>query len=224
MNVDSNLRPTFKRGPILATTTTRTIRNRSRLPPSFPSAEPNLLIAVAGVDCPAILLTNSIKLTTASRGKGLCRMRNTATISTSSTDAPAPMTRPFCGPAQTASSTQATADKGSSECATTLTGLTATVVSATVSSFLLFTASVAGQAEVEQQDPCQAKSKVVADATYCDRYWECLTGQRELYDCPNGLVWVGKNRGIADGCDYPWRNPTICRGKDLASKTPVHIL
>lgn len=73
-------------------------------------------------------------------------------------------------------------------------------------------------AEVEQQDPCQAKSKVVADATYCDRYWECLTGQQELYDCPNGLVWVGKNRGIADGCDYPWRNPTICRGKDLASK------
>lgn len=71
--------------------------------------------------------------------------------------------------------------------------------------------------EVDQQDPCQAKSKVVADATYCDRYWECLTGERELYDCPNGLVWVGKNRGIADGCDYPWRNPTICRGKDLAS-------
>jgi len=29
---------------------------------------------------------------------------------------------------------------------------------------------------------------------------------------------VGKNRGIADGCDYPWRNPTICRGKDLASE------
>jgi len=76
---------------------------------------------------------------------------------------------------------------------------------------------VAGQ-EVEQQDPCQAKSKVVADVTYCDRYWECLTGERELYDCPNGLVWVGKNRGIADGCDYPWRNPTICRGKDLASE------
>lgn len=57
----------------------------------------------------------------------------------------------------------------------------------------------------------------MADVTYCDRYWECLTGERELYDCPNGLVWVGKNRGIADGCDYPWRNPTICRGKDLAN-------
>jgi len=81
---------------------------------------------------------------------------------------------------------------------------------------VLATALVTGQ-EVEQQDPCQTKSKVVADATYCDRYWECLTGEQELYDCPNGLVWVGKNRGIADGCDYPWRNPTICRGKDLAN-------
>ena len=80
------------------------------------------------------------------------------------------------------------------------------------------TSMVAGQ-KVDQQDPCLAKSKVVADATYCDRYWECLTGEQELYDCPNGLVWVGKNRGIADGCDYPWRNPNICRGKDLASKS-----
>merc|ERR1739838_1147943 len=79
------------------------------------------------------------------------------------------------------------------------------------------TSMVAGQKVVDQQDPCQAKSKVVADATYCDRYWECLTGEQELYDCPNGLVWVGKNRGIADGCDYPWRNPNICRGKDLAN-------
>jgi len=82
---------------------------------------------------------------------------------------------------------------------------------------VLATAALASGQEVEQQDPCQAKSKVVADVTYCDRYWECLTGERELYDCPNGLVWVGKNRGIADGCDYPWRNPTICRGKDLAN-------
>ena len=101
----------------------------------------------------------------------------------------------------------------------------ATVVNVIVSNSypsVVFTASLispaSSQAEIEQQDPCQAKSKVVADATYCDRYWECLTGERELYDCPNGLVWVGKNRGIADGCDYPWRNPTICRGKDLASE------
>merc|ERR1712106_674415 len=34
---------------------------------------------------------------------------------------------------------------------------------------------------------------------------------------PNGLVWVGKNQGIADGCDYPWRHSNICNQKDLAN-------
>lgn len=72
---------------------------------------------------------------------------------------------------------------------------------------------------VEQPDPCKTKSSVVGDARYCDRYWECEADEPILYDCPNGLVWVGKNRGIADGCDYPWRNPTLCRNKDLASKS-----
>jgi len=57
----------------------------------------------------------------------------------------------------------------------------------------------------------------VGDVQYCDRYWECEFGQPELYDCPNGLVWVGKNQGIADGCDYPWRHSNICKNKDLAN-------
>merc|ERR1712088_866313 len=71
--------------------------------------------------------------------------------------------------------------------------------------------------QVLQDDPCLAKTKVVGDVQYCDRYWECEFGQPELYDCPNGLVWVGKNQGIADGCDYPWRHPNICKDKDLAN-------
>ena len=72
---------------------------------------------------------------------------------------------------------------------------------------------------IKQADPCLSKTSVVADVQYCDRYWECGPDDtKELYDCPNGLVWVGKNRGIADGCDYPWRNPSICTNKDLASK------
>ena len=58
----------------------------------------------------------------------------------------------------------------------------------------------------------------MGDVQYCDRYWECEFGNPELYDCPNGLVWVGKNQGIADGCDYPWRHTNICKNKDLASK------
>jgi len=60
------------------------------------------------------------------------------------------------------------------------------------------------------------KSRVVADATYCDRYWECVNGQPELYDCPNGLVFAGKHRGVTEGCDYPWRS-NYCEGKQLAS-------
>lgn len=47
-----------------------------------------------------------------------------------------------------------------------------------------------------QEDPCKLKSKVVGDVTYCDRYWECINNTPELYDCPNGLVYAGKNRGI----------------------------
>ena len=149
-----------------------------------------------------------------------CLTRNTATITISSMAAPTMKTKPFCAHAPMALSTPAMAAKASWVYATILIEWTAMAVNVIVSKALFpfgLSALVAGQ-EVEQQDPCQAKSKVVADVTYCDRYWECLTGERELYDCPNGLVWVGKNRGIADGCDYPWRNPTICRGKDLASE------
>jgi len=58
----------------------------------------------------------------------------------------------------------------------------------------------------------------VGDATYCDRYWECVDGQAELYDCPNGLVFAGKNRGVTEGCDYPWRSSSYCDGKKTASK------
>lgn len=69
----------------------------------------------------------------------------------------------------------------------------------------------------DQEDPCKIKSRVVSDATYCDRYWECVDGQPELYDCPNGLVFAGKNRGVTEGCDYPWR-ASYCVGKQTASK------
>merc|ERR1712024_35195 len=75
----------------------------------------------------------------------------------------------------------------------------------------------AEEEQILQDDPCLAKSKVVGDVQYCDRYWECEFGQPELYDWPNGLVWVGKNQGIADGCDYPWRHTNICKNKDLAN-------
>lgn len=80
-----------------------------------------------------------------------------------------------------------------------------------------FSLILAGAAR-EQEDPCKTKARVVGDTTYCDRYWECGSeNQPELYDCPNGLVFAGKNRGVTEGCDYPWRSD-YCDGKQLASK------
>ncbi|KYN41286.1 Chondroitin proteoglycan-2 [Trachymyrmex septentrionalis] len=68
----------------------------------------------------------------------------------------------------------------------------------------------------QQEDPCQTKSRVVGDAEYCDRYWECVNGRPELFDCPNGLVFAGKHRGVTEGCDYPWR-ANYCDGKRQAN-------
>ncbi|XP_054271577.1 protein obstructor-E-like [Macrosteles quadrilineatus] len=76
--------------------------------------------------------------------------------------------------------------------------------------------AVSSQKSNEQEDPCKVKFRVVADATYCDRYWECVNGQPELYDCPNGLVYAGKNRGVTEGCDYPWR-ANYCEDKTQAN-------
>lgn len=82
---------------------------------------------------------------------------------------------------------------------------------------LMYVLAFVGCQKLPQEDPCKSKSRVVADETYCDRYWECVHGQPELYDCPNGLVYAGKNRGVTEGCDYPWR-ANYCEGKQQASK------
>lgn len=83
--------------------------------------------------------------------------------------------------------------------------------------YSISTGLASGQRQ-DQDDPCKTKSKVVGDATYCDRYWECVNNQAELYDCPNGLVFAGKHRGVTEGCDYPWRSD-YCDGKQLASES-----
>lgn len=85
----------------------------------------------------------------------------------------------------------------------------------TYSSFCLFIGCSAQS--TDQEDPCKTKQRVVNDVTYCDRYWECINNQPELYDCPNGLVFAGKHRGVTEGCDYPWRS-NYCEGKSLASR------
>lgn len=84
------------------------------------------------------------------------------------------------------------------------------------------------QLPAKQADPCDHPHGAVGDATYCDRYWECVGNEAFLYDCPNGLVFVGRHRGIAEGCDYPWRGPYCQSGlrgeeKQLASKVFLTI-
>jgi hypothetical protein len=81
---------------------------------------------------------------------------------------------------------------------------------------LLATGATLAQQKKEQINPCDVKGKIIGDVTYCDRYWECVNGQPELYDCPNGLAFAGRNRGVADGCDYPWRG-NYCEGKQLSN-------
>ena len=73
-----------------------------------------------------------------------------------------------------------------------------------------------------QNNPCKLREE--GHPMYCDRYWEDKCGQTTLYDCPNGLVWIGRNQGILDGCDYPWKHPNICQNKERASKYVICIL
>jgi hypothetical protein len=89
--------------------------------------------------------------------------------------------------------------------------------------FLCVLAMVIATAMAQKQtqpDPCQAKSKIVADETYCDRYWECVDGRAEQFECPNGLVFAGKGRGLLENCNYPWAVSNSCDNKQLAA-TPI---
>lgn len=61
---------------------------------------------------------------------------------------------------------------------------------------------------------------MVAHESFCDKYYVCQNEQVIEYDCPNGLVFVGRNRGLLAPCGYdhgagvdcfdrPNRNPPI---------------
>ncbi|XP_034841285.1 protein obstructor-E-like isoform X2 [Maniola hyperantus] len=73
-------------------------------------------------------------------------------------------------------------------------------------SLIALVATLAVVSCTQVEDPCKTKSRIVADDKYCDKYWECDGGQAVQYDCPNGLVFAGKHRGVTEGCDYPWRS------------------
>ncbi|KAJ0180955.1 hypothetical protein K1T71_003040 [Dendrolimus kikuchii] len=83
---------------------------------------------------------------------------------------------------------------------------------------LIAAASFVSCAQVE--DPCKTKARVVADDKFCDKYWECDNGQSIQYDCPNGLVFAGKHRGVTEGCDYPWRS-NYCEYPKVQTNVPI---
>lgn len=83
---------------------------------------------------------------------------------------------------------------------------------------LIASLMVASCAQIE--DPCKTKSRIVGDDKYCDKYWECDGGQSVQYDCPNGLVFAGKHRGVTEGCDYPWRS-NYCEYPKVQINPPI---
>ena len=54
------------------------------------------------------------------------------------------------------------------------------------------------------QDPCDTRSRLVEHESYCDKYYQCIDNQILEFDCPNGLVYAGKGRGLLSPCDYDY--------------------
>ena len=78
--------------------------------------------------------------------------------------------------------------------------------------FFFVISGVAQQQQQPQQqqtltranDACQAKAGLLPHESFCDKYYICEDGLTDVRDCPNGLVWIGRGRGLKDGCGYPW--------------------
>jgi hypothetical protein len=78
--------------------------------------------------------------------------------------------------------------------------------------------------DVQYEDPCKLTSvKTTPHVTHCDRYYACYNGHPLEFDCPNGLVYVGKGqKGPFDGvCDYEFN--VDCTGRDKRSKWQVEV-
>ena len=79
--------------------------------------------------------------------------------------------------------------------------------------------SVQVLADSQYEDPCKLTNvKTTPHVTHCDRYYSCYNGQTLEFDCPNGLVYVGKGqKGPFDGvCDYDFN--VDCTGREKRSK------
>lgn len=60
------------------------------------------------------------------------------------------------------------------------------------------------QTAIVPNDACQSKTGFLPHESYCDKYYVCEDDISQVRDCPNGLVWIARGRGLKDGCGYPW--------------------
>ncbi|GAB6030788.1 hypothetical protein CHUAL_007635 [Chamberlinius hualienensis] len=68
-----------------------------------------------------------------------------------------------------------------------------------------FVQLVLGQQQLQQSnDACQSKTGLLPHESHCDKFYICDEGVNDVRDCPNGLVFIGRGRGLKDGCGYPW--------------------
>ncbi|KAG8186739.1 hypothetical protein JTE90_009808 [Oedothorax gibbosus] len=75
-------------------------------------------------------------------------------------------------------------------------------------------AAVFGAALAQNQrgPTCKRDTGLMPHDQYCDFYWECENGVAHEMQCPNGLAFSGKQRGLIQNCDYPHR--VGCPGGD----------
>jgi len=62
-----------------------------------------------------------------------------------------------------------------------------------------------------RENPCNVRSGLTPHETYCDKYYQCIDEQVLEFDCPNGLVYAGKGRGLLAPCDYEYNIDCIDR-------------
>ncbi|XP_013781585.1 protein obstructor-E-like [Limulus polyphemus] len=73
-----------------------------------------------------------------------------------------------------------------------------------VVAFLAFVGSCVEQGS-SKDAVCRHDNGYFQHDDYCDYYYECINGVATLQLCPNGLVFVGKGRGLLQSCDYQKR-------------------
>lgn len=57
----------------------------------------------------------------------------------------------------------------------------------------------------QRNNVCKKDYGLYPHENYCDYYYECVDGEAILRQCPNGLAFSGRGRGLINNCDYAHR-------------------